>query len=649
MIDLDKRKPKNKNQDNDRLNVNKTNYIENEFLFESIKIGNIKILFLIKNNAILVGTFPKSSSIQFQRLLLIHLFIALINFKGDIITSLKKINEYEEYDKNNFINLKTFYNEKSNALQQELNDILEILIFEYYFLKSLILHFSKVFNEIFKKEDMNLKQTKFKNLYLLDANNLSVILDMCKIQGAKNSKKNKKFYKIEKLFEEITYHSKNLYNQYIRENDMKYSSTGSEFRFVKFECTSTYPRLLFIIKFIPVLKGIAIIHIYSQKKLSRSDENNIQSEQGLNCKEVDLLFGSFIKDNPNFEFKYGAPKKLNYVEKFIEEFYITGRNGFGIFRLTNLEKKYKYVNYYIINIINNYKVSNNINIEQILSDINKIIEKDYEQEQNIKKEKKSEDNESNLNSNKDDDESEMKKLDNLFLLNKESFYNNFFDKKIKNNNRNLIIDKNNINHYNKSLISKDDNDKNEIILINNKENDENNSYNIDKNLNINDIVNSDRKLLTSQNKSLSLYNSKDINNYKNNKCISNNSRYDNFSMISEVKMSEKFEIKVNKKETQTQENKEDTKEIKSSNSSVNKKEFKLNEILDLINSTKKIISFKNKNNKIQEDFEENELTPKDINSSKLSKNSISKKKSKNSINNNNEPDSGTSRNSLINH
>jgi len=431
---------------------------------------------------------------------------------------------------------------------------------------------------------------------------------------------------------------------------MKYSSTGSDFRFVKFECISTYPRLLFIIKFIPVLKGIAIIHIYSQKKLSRNNENNIQSEQGLNCKEVDLLFGSFIKDNPNFEFKYGAPKKLNYVEKFIEEFYITGRNGFGIFHLTNLEKKYKYVNYYIINIINNYQVSNNINIQQILTDINKIIEKDYEQEQNIKKEKKSEDNESYLHSNKDgDDESEMKKLDNLFLLNKESFYNNFFDTKNKNNNRNKIIDKNNINHYNKSLISKDDNNKNEIILINNKKNDENNSYIIDKNLNINDIVNSDRKLLASQNKSISLYNSKDISNYRNNKCVSNNSRYDNFSMISEVKMTEKFEIKVNKKEIQTQENKEETKEIKSSNSSVNAKEFKLNEILDLINSTKKIISFKNKNNKIHENFEENELTQKNINSSKLSKNNIFKKKSKNDINNNNEPDSGTSRSSLMNH
>ena len=129
MINLDKRKPKNKNQDNDRMNINKINYIENEFLFETIQIGNIKILFLIKNNAILVGTFPKSSSIQFQRLLLVHIFIALINFKGDIITYLKKINEYEEYDKNNFINLKTFYNKKSNTLQKELNDILEILIF----------------------------------------------------------------------------------------------------------------------------------------------------------------------------------------------------------------------------------------------------------------------------------------------------------------------------------------------------------------------------------------------------------------------------------------------------------------------------------------------------------------------------------------
>ncbi len=263
MINLEEKQKKIKNQDNDKLNINKTktNSLDSEFIFESIQNEKCKILFLINNNIIFVGTFPKSSSIQYQRLLLIHIYIALINFKGDLIPILKKLNEYEEYDKNNFINLKLIYTKNLNMLGKENNDILELLIFEYYFLKPLILHFSKVFNEIFKKEDINLKQTKFRNLYLLDVSNMSIILDMCKVQGHKNLKKNKQYYKYKKLFEEIIYHSKNMYNEYVSENEMRYNSADLDFRFVKFECTSTYPRILFIMKFIPVLKGIVIIHI----------------------------------------------------------------------------------------------------------------------------------------------------------------------------------------------------------------------------------------------------------------------------------------------------------------------------------------------------------------------------------------------------
>ena len=653
MINLEEKQKKIQKQDNDKLNINKTktNSLDSEFRFESIQNEKCKILFLINNNIIFVGTFPKSSSTQYQRLLLIHIYIALINFKGDLIPILKKLNEYEEYDKNNFINLKLIYTKNLNMLTKESNDILELLIFEYYFLKPLILHFSKVFNEIFKKEDMNLKQTKFRNLYLLDVNNMSIILDMCKVQGHKNLKKNKQYYKYKKLFEEIIYHSKNMYNEYVSENEMRYNSADLDFRFVKFECTSTYPRILFIMKFIPVLKGIVIIHIYSQKKLSRNNENNMQLEQGLNFKEVDLLFGSFIKDNPNFEFKYGAPKKLEHIEKFIEEFFITGRSGLGLFRSNNPEKKYKYVNYNIINIINNYQISNNADIDEIFTNINTKIKQDYEEYQNDKKQKmKNNEDDKNKSNYINDDENETKKLDNLFILNKDSFYNDIFViSKNKNNSRNKINDKNDINSY-KKYISIDDNNKNGNENIDNKKIDINNDDDKDNILNINDMINTERKLLSNQNKTISLYNSKDINNYKNNKSISKTSKYDDFSKISDVKNFEQFEIKINKKEEiQNQQNKEETKEKISNNSleEEKEKEYKLNELLDLINSSKKIPSYKIDNNKIQEDFKENEITKKD-NLSKINQVSISRKKrTKILVDRELGPGSGTSRSSLI--
>ena len=642
MINLEKNKPKSSvnEKDNEKLNINKTNANENEFIFKSLQNEKLKILFLIiNNNFIIVGIYPKYSSTQFQRLLLMHIFIALINFKGDIISTMKILNEYQEYDCNNFINLKSFYNQNLETILKDANDILEILIFENYFLKSIIIHFSKVFNFMFKKEYSNLKPIKLKNLYLLDISNSKVILDMKKMQGEINSKKNKKYYRFEKLFKEIIYHSKNLYNEYIKENGMKFTTVNSEYRFVKFECTSTYPRLLFIIKFIPVLKGIAIIHVYTQKKVSRNNENQIRLEQGLNCKEYDFLFGSFIRDNPNFVFKYGAPKKLNYIEKFIEEFYTTRRKIMGIFRLNNSDEKFKYINYDIINIINSYQVSNILDISQIFKEFNKKIEEEYNL-YHKKNEKRNNiyniDNISSENSN-DDNDKEMKNLNNILQLNKEIIYNLIFNDKNKydiNSDNNNLFFNNNINDENK-----DENNKNS----------EKNNIDINNNLNINDLIsNSERKsIIKSDQKSLSFTNSKDYD-YKNNKSISKNSKYDNFSNISEVKMNENFNLKVINI-NHVQRDKENTKEIISEKSSSNGKEFQINELLELISTNKKINSYSNKNKIIKEELKEIEITNKDINNSKLIHNSIAKKKNLKIIklDKDNELGSGTSRSSLI--
>ena len=115
-------------------------------------------------------------------------------------------------------------------------------------------------------------------------------------------------------------------------------------------------------------------------------------------------------------------------------------------------------------------------------------------------------------------------------------------------------------------------------------------------------------------------------------------------------MDENFEIKViNIKEKEKDDNKEETKEKKSYNSLLNEKELKLNEILDLISSNKKINSYIKENSKIQDDFKENELTKKDINSSKLSKKSILSKNKRVLVNNKEKLGSETSRNSMINH
>lgn len=554
------------------------NNSESEYVFNSIETDIYKIAILIKSDFILIGTFPKSCSRQIQKMLLTHIFIGANNFKGDINNISRKLSEFESYDENKFVHIKSFYNSKEGLSTKEYNDILEILIFQNIFLKSLIVHFIQVFYQVFKKEDLNLKQTKLKNLYIVNLNNEEIILDMNKIQGIKSDEKNRKFYKCKKLYEEIIYQSKTMYNNYIKEYNWRFTSADSDFRFVKFECTSTYPRLLFIIRFVPVLKGLAIIHVYSQKKLSRNNDTNIQMEQGINCKEVDFIFGSFMKGNKNFEFKYGAPKKLEYVEKFMEEFFLTGRSGLNIFKINNQNKKYKYVNYDIIGVINSFQISKSMTVDEIFNNYLNKLKQQYEKDQKSKKDNEQDNSENN--SNNSDDYNETKNIDKLFSLNKQTFYSILLNIKLEENNTKKIKEIKNIN-----LVS-----------------DINNNYNnTDQNLNINNLVNinSERKNLVEE-KTSTLF--EGLN--KTNKLSKKEQQFDNTSMISEVKLKEKFEIRIsniikNKKE----ENKEITNDKVSSYSLI-EREKNLNEILELISSNSKYIE----NKKITENSKQNELS-----------------------------------------
>ena len=269
------------------------------------------------------------------------------------------------------------------------------------------------------------------------------------------------------------------------------------------------------------------------------------------------------------------------------------------------------------------------------------MEEDYlkiQKEKNEKKMKKSEDSESNIDKN--DEGNEMKKIDILFTLNKDNYYKEFF-------NKNEFENIDNVNN-NKNMISKDNENENgnKLIGIEITNND-----NIDQNLIINKLINADserKSLIKKENKTLSLYNSKDYSSYKNINTYSKNSKFDDLSLISEVKKDEKFDLKViNKKEINNQNDKEDTKE-KISNSSSKEREYKMNELLDLINSNIKIHQQRNENSKIQEEFEEN-LTKKDINSSKLSKNSITRKNKSKLTLEDKEQVQQNSRNFLINH
>ena len=316
------------------------------FLFNRFITDKFKIVILLKSNISLVGVFPLKSSKGFQNMLLIHLYISLINFKGD---SIKKINLISKYisNNNNYYSYQEFIEENkdkiSNNEYKNLSniDLLEISIYNKYFLKYCIIHFEKMINMLLKREDIDLSYTKFLNLYIIDISSDQLLFDLKKEQNVEIIK----YYLNNNIFKEILYHSHQLYDSYIDKYSLKYNKIDLSQRFVKFECTSTYPRLLFIIKFIPILKGIVIVHIYFQKKLSRIMNNNSLSINPDNrYKEVDLFFGSYLNENQGLDFKYVMPKKLTEIEKFCEEFYITTRTC-DLFKLNDPHKEFKYFNY----------------------------------------------------------------------------------------------------------------------------------------------------------------------------------------------------------------------------------------------------------------------------------------------------------------
>ena len=555
--------------ESDVLNIASDKIIkENKFIFKSIKLEKCKILFLIRNNNIFVGVFYKNSSIEFQRLLLIHIFIAFINYEEDSFNIMNILNDFEQYDFHTFTTLKSFHNKNLNISEENNNRISKLLLFEHYFLKIIIVHFYKVFNEMFKKEFLNLNQTRFKNMYILDIETSSLILDMRKIQGDKENRQ-RKYIKNKKLLEEIIYQSKHMYSTYIEENRMKFTSTDSIYRFVKLECSSTYPRLMFIIKFIPVLKGIAIIHIYYQKKLSRHLESN-PLEQELRYKEIDLLFGSDIKDNQNLEFKYGAPKKLQKIEKFFEEFFVSDKTGFDIFRISN-KKKFKYFNYPIINIINKVAASNNDEIERIYTDVNEKLEVEYNKDQESK------------NENSKDEENST---DDAFILHKDSFYNEIFEVKKRDNTNYRMNSKIKIR---KKLIDTSSNQS--LTLEFDKENETHKSIKINKNKKDNSNINIEK------------YFESEVNTERNDLLTKNNNisknKVDNISLIS--------------------------KDISNFNFS-NVKEIKISDLLDVTNIKKKNFknSIENGNNTYKN---ENKLNVKNIDSKDLILNSINDAKS----------------------
>ena len=391
---------------------------KSNFIKYTIYLNNYKIIYMFQNNQILVGKFNNDLNNYYCYLCLKFIYISLINFKFDINEKLSILNPKTEKSnsKNKFLghqkykriddlfqnqnNLNINENEKklvcsynnddSSEFQNNenskfwnhhkysfsFNDYLEIKIYEKYFLRYLVLHFNKILEIISHREELFLHNINLKNVYYIDLEKQEIIFDFNKVNNQK-LKKNMKFYKHEKIFKHCLLIAKKLeveYKSHLRSHsDLEYIEILID-NFGKFECTSTYPRYSFFIKYLPILSGIAVIHVYSQKKLSRQNENNsintnlnLNQKYPLNKNSLKLMNQNyyyefltiFLNNNNKIDdnLKYFELEKIYNIQKFFFEFFIASTKQNNIYYYLQKNRVPKYFNKDILNAINSVPAS----------------------------------------------------------------------------------------------------------------------------------------------------------------------------------------------------------------------------------------------------------------------------------------------------
>ena len=364
----------NNNNINNKLNIiksiiknllnkkNNDNINNNNITITEIIISNEKIFILnIKNsNIIIIGIFSLLSKKSIINLFLYHFAASFFNFIGE---------------KSDYVSINTYFNTG--------NDKLKGKIYETFLFLPLLNHFIDIIYSLFKKKSLFMTNLKYENFLIIDLNSKHIIFKF-------NTLLKKKLFNIsnfDSLLDELIFHSLNLKEMYSKKYSNRFDSIEYQDYYVKLEYTSTYPRLTFMIKFLPVLKGLALIHIYSTSKLSRQE-----NEGNKIYKEFDVIYGvvdnyynngnnsnSSIKEN-HLEYKFNEPKMLKEIETFFIEFLISSHSAFGVFYFPKDE--FKYFNKDIINIINeiikeNDNNNNDENNENFV--ISKITKKLYDE------------------------------------------------------------------------------------------------------------------------------------------------------------------------------------------------------------------------------------------------------------------------------
>jgi hypothetical protein len=196
------------------------------------------------------------------------------------------------------------------------------------------------------------------------------------------------------IWNEILYHSHKLKEDYIKKNQAVFQIEILQEFYTKLEIKATYPRLIYIIKFLPLLGGMTLVYEYSQNKMSRIDNSSNKYEEFV------IEYGYEFDENNNFRTKneellLNEPDVLIHIHFFIIECLLCNLDNINFFVFNKYQKIYFCDE--ILQLINK-NIYSNIKISQITSIVTdtvfvkqlleKIINELYEEylQINIKKE-----------------------------------------------------------------------------------------------------------------------------------------------------------------------------------------------------------------------------------------------------------------------
>ena len=349
------------------------------YLISNEKI-KIVILNIEKTNLYLLGSFNDNIHASIIKIFLLHILLTFLNYMGEKSSFISKdfsksinengsdtidIGKINAYSNKESINKDIISTDNNNYVEGNDNlDLLYIRIFENYLLLPIIKFFILITKNIFIRRNYYNNGAIYKNLYLVEIDTGQVLFSMENLFNLHNGyHPNQNTILNSYIWKEILYRGKLLKKDYIKNEGKILDFEDSQQYFTRIEMRSTFPRMIFIIRFLPLLNGVLLINEYEWKTYSNED---ISDEE---YKEIDILNGSSLsKDNEEYF--------------FINFFLSTNSNINDIFYIKN--SQIKYFSNGLLSTINKVVAkynsdlsSNDINIEKILININNELYNEY--------------------------------------------------------------------------------------------------------------------------------------------------------------------------------------------------------------------------------------------------------------------------------